>query len=159
MSNVKPGCREDRVVHMWSQILQFYFPLANGNFGIERETYASEEGRGRVDLIVTKLRRSTLIKSLFLEAKRPPSENKQISQHMWDQARDELQANIDKWTDRPANMAVFGVVAIGMFVKFYVVPQYRTRLEPLNGNDPCFSLSTQIQTVCQALLYIRAQIG
>ncbi|KAJ5600285.1 hypothetical protein N7450_001352 [Penicillium hetheringtonii] len=149
MSNVKPGCREDRVVHMWSQILQFYFPLANGNFGIERETYASEEGRGRKHIDQVLIPRS----------KAPPSENKQISQHMWDQARDELQANIDKWTDRPANMAVFGVVAIGMFVKFYVVPQYRTRLEPLNGNDPCFSLSTQIQTVCQALLYIRAQIG
>jgi len=147
------------VDHMWSQILQFYFPLANGSFGIERETYASEAGRGRVDLIVTKLRRCTLIKPLFLEAKRPPPENKQISQHMWDQARDELQANIDKWTDRPANMAVFGIVAIGLYVKFYVVPQHRTRLEPLNGNDPSFSISTKSETVGEALLYIRAQIG
>lgn len=159
MDNVTPGCREDRLDHMWSQILQFYFPLTNGDFGIERETYTSEAGRGRVDLIVTKLRRSTLVKVLFLEAKRPRPENKKISQSMWDQALDELQGNIDKWRGRPANMPVFGVVAVGWHTKFYVVPQHRTRLEFLNGDDSSYSLKTESHTIHNILSNIRTRIG
>lgn len=52
MNKISPQCREDRVAHLWTQILRCYFPL-DDLFGFEREVYTTETGRGRVDLMVT----------------------------------------------------------------------------------------------------------
>ncbi|KAJ5175678.1 uncharacterized protein N7482_001555 [Penicillium canariense] len=66
MGKVVPSCLEDRVKHLWTQILQNYFILAK-IYGREREPYLSESELRAVDLVVTTLRRNTIYKLLFLE--------------------------------------------------------------------------------------------
>jgi hypothetical protein len=72
LEKITPCCREDRVDHLWTQILGYYLQVDDW-FVIEREIYTTETERDRVDLIVTSVHKEEIYKTLFLEAKRSPS--------------------------------------------------------------------------------------
>ncbi|KAJ5836285.1 hypothetical protein N7447_002311 [Penicillium robsamsonii] len=68
IQKVKRGCKEDKIDHMWTQILRFYFPLQEG-YGIEREPYTTETTRARANIVVTNVRENRTNKVLFVECK------------------------------------------------------------------------------------------
>ncbi|KAJ5175636.1 uncharacterized protein N7482_001513 [Penicillium canariense] len=145
LQNVVPGCLEDRVKHLWTQILRHYFPLEE-NYGIEREPYASESGLGAVDLLVTGLLRREIYKVLFLEAKRAPSSGGNITLQAWREAHDQLQRNINKWGHRKSNIPVYGLVVIGHYVRFYVIGCNQVSLAPFERQET-LSLKTNANRV------------
>ncbi|KAJ5368983.1 uncharacterized protein N7496_008743 [Penicillium cataractarum] len=139
MDTITPQCREDRVDHMWTQILLYYFSI-DQPFGIEREVYTAETELRRVDLVVTSVRGNQIYKTLFLEAKRHPAPSRAITPDAWASVRAQLQRNIDKWTDRNKDTTVFGLTAIGLYVKFFIIPKRETELRPFKVTDRPYSL-------------------
>ncbi|CAI7654719.1 unnamed protein product [Penicillium manginii] len=157
MGKITPQCREDRVDHMWTQILRYYFHV-NEFYGIEREVYTTEIGRGRVDLMVTGIHLGEIYKTLFLEAKRPPAPSRNITRNSWDAMKSQLQANIDRWADRDLNVPVYGMTAVGLYVKFYVIPAHQTQLQPVMLTDRPYSLREESLRVDAILSNIKDSI-
>ncbi|KAJ5682659.1 hypothetical protein N7462_005824 [Penicillium macrosclerotiorum] len=156
-SRIEPGCREDRVDHLWTQILRFYFPLS-GNFGIEREPYTSETSRGKVDIVVTGLIDDKIYKLLFFEAKRPShTMRSRLVTKAWSGAESELQKNIHKWRERRSSIPVAGITAIGDKLRTYVIPEGQSNLEAFDGDEP-LSLNSDADRVHERLSNIRNRI-
>ncbi|KAJ5913687.1 hypothetical protein N7504_002570 [Penicillium tannophilum] len=109
-----PGSREDRVDHLWSNVLRYHFPLAEG-FGLERETYIVEDALRRVNIVVTNVLSGEINKTLFVECKRPTD----MEGNVWASPLLQLQNYMLEWTARPANTTMYGMICIGHNVKFY----------------------------------------
>ncbi len=144
--------------HVWTQILRCYFDIEN-EFGIEREPYTTETELGRIDLIVTSVHRMQIYKTLFLEVKRSPKPTRSITTNTWDGARDQLEKNIGKWTGRDRKMPVFGMTAIGLYVKFFIIPKGEDELRPFKVTDRPYSLRHDSERVHEILSEIKDSIA
>lgn len=158
MNRITPHCREDRVDHMWTQILRCYFHIED-LFGIEREVYTTETERGRIDLMVTSVHREEIYKTLFLEAKRSPAPSRSITTNAWDSVRAQLQKNIGRWRDREREIPVFGMTAIGLYVKFFIIPKGEDELRPFKVTDRPYSLRHDSERVHEIISEIKDSIA
>jgi hypothetical protein len=52
LESLELGCPEDRVDHVWAQILSFYWPVS-ANYGVKREAYVSKTSQTKVNVVLT----------------------------------------------------------------------------------------------------------
>lgn len=73
ISEIVPGVLQERVDHVWLNILAFYFDRTH--FGVEREAYVdnTRETRIRSNVLVTNTRGAKVHKLLIVETKRFPN--------------------------------------------------------------------------------------
>jgi hypothetical protein len=154
IKNVSQGCREERVDHLWSQILSFYWPIS-ANYGVEREPYASETSRTRANLVLTNNQMGKIYKCLFIECKRP---HESVNEDLWEtpEAETQLLRHIRNWTDRDPSRPLYGIISIGLEVKFFFMPAWSDKFETFSENTPVLSLKTDSARIHQILVDIRA---
>ncbi|PYH91066.1 hypothetical protein BO71DRAFT_295009, partial [Aspergillus ellipticus CBS 707.79] len=84
------GARQDKVDHVWSNILSNYFPQPH--YAVEREYYLADNTRRKANVCVTDRRANNPHKVIVVEAKRPSSTDPTPRQ--WRKARRQLQDNM-----------------------------------------------------------------
>ncbi|OQE18073.1 hypothetical protein PENFLA_c022G10726 [Penicillium flavigenum] len=52
LESLELGCLEDRVEHVWAQILSFFWPVS-ANYGVEREAYVSTTSQSKANVVLT----------------------------------------------------------------------------------------------------------
>ncbi|KAJ5993264.1 hypothetical protein N7451_008988 [Penicillium sp. IBT 35674x] len=148
--------REDRVDHLWSNVLRYHFPLSEG-FGLERETYTAEDALRRINIVVTNVLSGAINKTLFVECKRPAI----LTEGIWDDPESQLQSYMREWTARPAKKAMYGMVCIGYNVIFYEMPADQNTLRPIDfpklGTKPV-SIRTHPESVRTRLNLVKEMI-
>lgn len=89
-------------------------------------------------------------KCLFVECKRPerairnqdPDEARTAKDARWEQAKEQLQNHVRKWTERSPSVPLYGIVAIGLEARFYVMPPWSKNFETHERELNTLSLKT-----------------
>lgn len=154
MNNIKPGTREDRVDHVWTQILRFYWPIT-ANYGIEREPYAAEHVGTKTDVVLTTSSAKRIVKCLFVECK---GHKATILPSDWKDSIDQLERYIRRWEERELSQAIYGLICIGDSVRFFYMPHFKDKLVDFKAGKLLFSIKNDSTEVDLILREIRELI-
>ncbi|KAJ6133147.1 hypothetical protein N7471_008362 [Penicillium samsonianum] len=155
INNIKTRTREDRVDHVWTQILRFYWPIT-ANYGIEREPYAAENARTKADVVLTTMSMNKIVKCVFVECKR---HNADIENSDWDSSKAQLERFIRRWEERSPTQVIYGLLCIGHSVRFYYMPQFKDKLVDFKTKDLTLSIQDNATEVDMILREIRELIA
>ncbi|KAJ5518706.1 hypothetical protein N7453_001128 [Penicillium expansum] len=156
IQKVKRGCKEDKVDHMWTQILRFYFPLQQG-YGLEREPYTSETTQARANIVVTNVRENSINKVLFVECKALKYKN--ATPTKWGQTKVQLENNMRSWSGRQPNSPLYAITVIGRQARFFTMAAGSTNLVDFGAEDEILSVKDDAVRVQQLLLRMEALVS
>lgn len=139
------NCREIVVDSLWQRILQVYFPYED-NFLHEREEYASLDSRSRANVTLGVIHNNSRKKAIIIECKKTPSNNSGFAPPgTWNRAQSQLQEFLLRTGDAHGCLPskVFGIVAIGIYVRFFELNNDSRHLESFEKNSRSFRIDTE----------------
>lgn len=119
---------QDRIDHLWSNILTHYFPLHNG-LGTERESYVKGNRRFKSNIAITNLVNNRMHKVVVVEAKRFPDKVYPYhrrpgweNQFDWEGLLEDLGFYMRATRTQDGNVqTMYGMLTVGDMVRFYVM--------------------------------------
>lgn len=135
MDDVTPNCLEEKIDHLWLNILQFYFSLSSG-FGCEREATIATRAKIRANVTVSLVRNRKKAKVVFVENKRPSKAKNGPQRPAWTRAADQLLNYMLQQRNAHLQLTqdLWGIVCIGYYTKFFVLRHGQQTLQPYNGD-------------------------
>ncbi|KAL3409448.1 hypothetical protein V8F44DRAFT_656079 [Aspergillus fumigatus] len=167
LSEVNPANNpyQERIDHLWSNILNHYFPLRDG-FGTEREALVKPQRRFATNVAITNVRPLGMHKVVLVEAKTFPR-NTDIgwfSVYPWADVESILQSFMKKAPDTFGNVqTMYGIVAVGDRVRFYTMNSQNNTGGiltpfPVGGPQPLLSVHTDAHSIHAILTAISLEI-
>jgi hypothetical protein len=114
---------QERIDHLWSNILNHYFPLRDG-FGTEREALVKPPRKFKTNVAITNILPSGMHKVILVEAKAFPDKTDigWFNVYPWAGVESQLQSYMKKARDTFGNVqTMYGIVAVGDRVRFYTM--------------------------------------
>jgi hypothetical protein len=143
---------QERIDHLWLNILTHYFPLRDG-FGTEREAHVQAGRKFAVNVAVTNIRQNHMHKVVMLEAKAfpPNANNGWFNRYPWAEVEKELQTYMEKARRNFGNVqTMYGIVVVGDMVCFYSMK---------SQNNPAHTLTPFTLAGQQLPLNVRTDAG
>lgn len=161
LNSIRQGnCREVIVDSFWQRMTQIYFPL-EGNYLHEREEYASPNSRSRANVTLAVLHNDQRKKGLVIECKKPPGNRSGFPPpNSWLYTRKQLERFLvnNRVTETSLVSGTFGIVGIGMYVRFFTFPNDSVEMMDFQGDPNIYHIQRQGPQIEQKIRAMKTAI-